>query len=137
MCSGALKDRNAMPIESAISKKSCTPPVIVLSLRGVLDTESAFDLEPTIETLIQAHKRLVVDLTWVPYVSSAGWRLFIVRGSRGQQPGIKVAGMRSAVREVYDLMGLEQVISEHDTTESAVETFRSAPNAILDLDQPT
>lgn len=112
-----------MSIESRIEKTTPSPAVAVLALRGDVDTENALQLDEAVDRLLQQQDRLVIDLTQVRYVSSAGWRSFIARGSRGPQPGIKLAGMGPTVSEVFLLLGLDMVMNAYETVQEAVDAF--------------
>lgn len=121
-----------MPIEATVTQRSGASPIAILTLRGEVDIESAQELDDTLEALLRVHERLVLDLFWTSYVCSAGWRLFILRGSRGPQPGIKVAGMNQTVRDVYELLGFAQVMDAHETVDAAVAAFGPATSAPVD-----
>ncbi len=96
---------------------------------GVIDTNTARELEEVFDTLLKRGRyRIVVDLAGVDYISSAGWGIFIsnIRDVRSNDGDIKLAGMVQNVFEIYDLLEFDKVI----------RAFASVDEARLDFGQP-
>lgn len=119
-----------MPLVCSIKRKSPQRPFVVLQLDGSLDTSTTGNLDEILDLLIgQGHKRIVVDLNKVDYVSSAGWRSFLgaVRSATDRQIGLLFVGMRPTVKDVFDLLGLERVIEAHETIGAAFRAAGAVP----------
>ena len=72
-------------------------PVVLLSLKGTIETTNASTLEDAIERVIGDDCfRIIVDLSEVTYISSAGWGIFIseIKRVRREAGDIKLASMR-------------------------------------------
>ncbi len=75
---------------------------------GRLDSASSPELERAVlERLEAGCQRLVFDLTGLDYVSSAGLRVILLAGKklRAAQGKLVLAGMREAVRDVFEMSG--------------------------------
>lgn len=89
---------------------------------GVIDTNTAHELEEVFETLIKRTQyKIVVDLAGVDYISSAGWGIFIsnIRDVRANSGDIKLAGMIPNVYEIYDLLEFDKVLIAYESVEQA------------------
>lgn len=101
-------------------------PIAVLSLDGYVDSATSLNMDEAIDSILQQRiYHVVVDLTKVSYISSAGWGVFIskIKDIRENQGGLKIAGMRPDVRDVFDLLGFGHIIEAHDSVDEAVATF--------------
>lgn len=85
--------------------------VLVLGLKGRLDTDTAADLELAAQDAIDAGARdFVVDLSGVGYVSSAGLRVLLMIGKSIDGKGsLCLCGLNTTVRQVFDVAGFTQL----------------------------
>ncbi len=82
--------------------------VRILALSGRLDTETAADLELTIQDLMTAGERhFVMDLDGISYVSSAGLRVLLMLAKQldAGRGSLRLAGLSAAVAQVFDVAG--------------------------------
>lgn len=103
--------------------------VSILSVSGYLDTTTASELESALLGLVRKGMyRIVVDLSGVNYISSAGWGIFIgeIKEIRSHGGDLKLAGMIGEVREVYQLLEFHSILQDYDTTDDAVSSFGPA-----------
>jgi anti-anti-sigma factor len=79
-------------------------------------------LEKVVE---EKYFKIVMDLSEVTYISSAGWGVFIeeIRVIQSSGGDLKLAGLRSEVEEIYKLLEFETILSVYGTVEEAVSTF--------------
>lgn len=101
-------------------------PVSVITLRGTVETTNAAGLEDTLQRVIDDRcYRIVVDLSDVSYVSSAGWGIFISEIKRIRRNGgdIKLAAMRPEVREVFELLEFNSILRPFEDRGLAVADF--------------
>jgi anti-sigma B factor antagonist len=110
---------------------SDTNGVSILRVSGYLDTTTAGELESALQKLIKGSKfRVVVDLTGVNYISSAGWGIFIgeIKEIRNNDGDLKLAGMTGDVREVYQLLEFHSILESYDTCDDAIAAFGQMAN---------
>jgi len=100
--------------------------VAVVRVLGQIDTTTSHELERRLQYLLKDHQfAIVIDLSKVTYISSAGWGIFIseIRGIRESGGDLKLAGMPSDVAEVFELLEFHNILESYRTVEAAVETF--------------
>jgi anti-sigma B factor antagonist len=105
------------------------PPVVVLTLKGTIETTNASGLEETLVRIIDERcYRIVVDLGGVTYISSAGWGIFISEIKRIRRNGgdIKLAAMSPEVREVFDLLEFGNILKPYERPADALRDFANA-----------
>lgn len=115
-----------MAIEMRVAEAGPGSGIAILAAVGELDSQTVLHLEETLDQVLRTHNSVVVDLSDIRYVSSAGWRAFVRRASLGADPHLKIAGMIPSVREVFDLLGLTHVLSAYPTAAEAVASFAPA-----------
>jgi anti-sigma B factor antagonist len=114
-----------------ISEENVNPRerVVLLNLKGTIETTNAGALEEVIERIIkESCYKIVVDLSQVSYVSSAGWGIFIseIKRVRRESGDIKLAAMRPEVREVFDLLEFHNILKPYPDKGDAIRDFKSA-----------
>ena len=117
-----------------ISEERLNSPVslALLSLKGTIETTNAASLEEAIDRIIEdSCYRIVVDLSGVTYISSAGWGIFIseIKRVRRNAGDIKLASMTAPVREVFDLLEFNNILKPYGDKGEAVRDFQSAAGA--------
>ena len=101
--------------------------VNIVSLCGRLDAYCASEVENKLNSLIDAAQvRLVVSLEKLEYISSSGLRVLLatLKKARKQQGDIKVACLRSYIKEVFDIAGFTSLFNVFDTEQAAVDCFK-------------
>lgn len=100
--------------------------VVLIRLKGYLDAHTFERLEETISELFgQGQYRLVVDLSNVEYISSAGAGVFIGALSEAHEHKGNIVLMNPTpnVREVFDLLGLTHIFQVVDDRPAALAVF--------------
>ena len=83
----------------------------VIEIVGRLDTMTAPALEKAISQDIGDAKNLVLDLTGVQYISSAGLRVLLGAQKKMQKIGsMKVVNVCEAVMEVFEMTGFADIL---------------------------
>jgi anti-sigma B factor antagonist len=103
-----------------------TDDVTILKVSGYLDTTTASELETALYGLLKKDRcKIVVDLTGVTYISSAGWGIFIgeIKEIRGRGGDLKLAGMVGDVFEVFQLLEFQTILESYPSAEEAIEAF--------------
>lgn len=79
----------------------------LVKVSGRLDSSSAAALEAVLPARVQAHGKLLLDLSEVAYVSSAGLRVLLIGAKAARTAGhrLALAGLSDSVREVFDISG--------------------------------
>ena len=100
--------------------------VSILKVSGYLDTTTASELENALYGLLKKDQyRIIVDLSGVNYISSAGWGIFIgeIKDIRHHGGDLKLSGMDGDVHEVFQLLEFHSILEAYRTTEDAVDAF--------------
>lgn len=97
--------------------------VHVLHLQGHLDGNTALEVEHAIAAALKAGRnRLVMDLAGLRYIASAGVGVFISGQHQVQSGGgtFILAQPSAAVREVFVMLNLDQIMAISDTLDAGV-----------------
>ena len=95
----------------------------VLALAGALDTSSAPALSVQAIGLCDGGNRaILIDLTEVPYLTSAAFRAFIAIRKRAEPAGVVMAlcGLNDLLRDLFEASGLMGVFRIYPDRASAV-----------------
>jgi anti-sigma B factor antagonist len=101
----------------------------VVSMAGRLDTVSAPDLEKAMDNLINAGQvQLVINLQKTEYISSSGLRILLaaLKKVRKVQGDIKLVGLSSDIRTVFDTAGFSRLFNIFDTVEAAAANYKGS-----------
>ena len=94
---------------------------------GFLDAHTFVQMEDEIVKLFNSNiYRIVVDLSELEYISSAGAGVFISNVGEAMQNGghIVFVNPSEPVREVFDLLGLTQIFPIVQTPQEAIDFFK-------------
>ena len=108
--------------------------VVVLKLQGLVDSGTSQVIEKRLNDLISdGNVKILVDLDLVDYISSAGWGIFIgeIKGVRKGNGDIKLASMRPDVREVFDLLEFNTLLTPYDSRGDALAAFEAEKRSEL------
>ncbi len=110
------------------------PSCAVVRPAGTLDRRSAPDLEAALQALTsQGHSRIVLDLSGVGEMSSAGLRVIISAAKllRNERTGgdLRLAAPGERVEHVLELAGLLPVLRVFETSDQAIASFDPPPSA--------
>lgn len=110
-----------------ILKEKLPEGVILLAVRGFLDAHTFEELERTINDIFEEGTyKLVVDLSGLDYISSAGAGVFIGAIGTAQENDGNIILIKPSpnVKEVFDLLGLSQIFTFKDTREEAAKAMK-------------
>ena len=95
-----------------IREEACGDALVVTA-SGRLDSNSAAALEAVLPARTQASPKVVLDLSDVPYVSSAGLRVLLIGAKAARAAGHKLVltGLSPSVREVFDISGFSTIFA--------------------------
>jgi len=99
--------------------------VVVATLNGDLDSRSAPAAQDDLSALLTDQGRLVVDLTAVPYMSSAGLRTMLLLYRQAQRCECRVAlvGLSADLRTVMDSTGFLDFFVVDDSVEACARVL--------------
>jgi anti-sigma B factor antagonist len=96
---------------------------LILGLQGRLDTNTSEPFEQRMMAIIDAgNNRLVVDLTDVDYISSAGLRVLLMGAKRLKNEAGRLAlcGLKDHIREVFEVSGFLKILTVVGDADAAV-----------------
>ncbi len=96
-----------MTIQKTLDDKKLT-----VSIEGRLDTLTAPELEEMLEPAMNGLEALVIDLTDLAYISSAGLRVLVnaAQVMEAQNGEMKVLNANADVRNIFDITGLTDAL---------------------------
>jgi anti-anti-sigma regulatory factor len=136
-------------MQISFSKQQGRVPVTVMQLTGDLDSSNYANVITKAQDVYDGGARdLLIDLSKVPYVSSAGLMslhtivlIFANQPMQSKEPGrpsfrsidpqrdsagfqhVKLLGLQPAVDQVLDIVGLKQFFNIYTDIETAVRSF--------------
>lgn len=96
----------------------------IASVIGRVDAMNAMDFEKKVKDLIaQGAKTIVMDMTALEYINSAGIRsiLLLAKSIRSSKGKMCFAGMQPSVEEVFDISGFKSLFTIFPSTEVALK----------------
>ena len=103
--------------------------IIVFLPKGRIDTLASTVLDQALQSAVSAgNHNMVVDMSGVDYISSAGLRALAAVQVRSKAEGgdMKLAGLNKRVTRVFNIIGFDLLMSIHDTPEAAIADFSSS-----------
>lgn len=97
-----------------------------LKVGGEVDASSSIHLETALKAAMQDSKKILVDLKTLNYISSAGLGVFMSVLQDLENEGIEmiVFGMQEKVLEVFDILGLDQLMNIKRDKEEAIADLK-------------
>ncbi len=98
----------------------------VARLKRIFDATSVNEFEKVLAYLISRKQyHIVVDLSQVEFVASAGWGAFTAEFRNVRKGGgdIRLAGMNPDVQDVFFLLELDSFINAYETVDEAIASF--------------
>lgn len=104
-----------------------TNDMMVVVVRGDINSASAPDFGSYLKEAIghSGHGRVILDMSGVQYMSSAGLREIVGGLKLAQRAGgnLVIAGLQERLRLVLDISGLPTISKIYDSVEDAVANF--------------
>ncbi|MGD2039294.1 MAG: STAS domain-containing protein [Anaerolineae bacterium] len=102
--------------------------VRVVSGIEYLDAATSPEVSAFLDAELEAgHVKLVMDLSGVSYLSSAGLRVILstLRGARSAGGDLRLAGAEGNIRRVLDVSGFSTFIETYPAIEEAAASYRT------------
>lgn len=86
--------------------------VLTFALQGRLDTVTSPELEAELKNSLDGVESLVLDLSGLEYISSAGLRVLLsAHKTMSVRSGMKVTNAGEIVREVFEVTGFSDILN--------------------------
>ena len=98
--------------------------VLILRVIGKLDASTSKDLETKLLSHIAANRgKLLLDLSQLDYISSAGLRVFLLAAKRMDEAKGKMVlcSLKDGVKQVFDIAGFSSFLTLAGSTEEAIK----------------
>jgi len=111
---------------------------LVVAPAGRLDHDNceAFraGLQPLLDRALASRQRIVVDLSGLEYVSSAGLRCFMLAAKQAGTQGGKIvlAALRPVVAEIFQISRFDMVFEIYPSVREALATLSPAAASAFD-----
>ena len=94
-------------------KKTLDGNVEVLTVSGRLETMTAPQLDAEIQSLPDEVSELLMEISELEYVSSAGLRVFLMGHKKMKARGgsMKISGANASVKKVFDITGFSPILN--------------------------
>ena len=99
--------------------------VLVVEVKGRMDAVTVQDFDKTTQALVdQGKTKIVLDLSGLDYISSAGLRglLALAKKLKTKQGKLSLCSLSGMVREVISLSGFDQILPIFDDLAGALKT---------------
>ena len=99
-------------------------PVTVVTLDGELDSASSPAVQERLTELVQPDTRVLLDLSAVPYMSSAGLRtmLLLYRNAQSVDTSVGLVGVAPELKKMMEATGFLGFFTLHDSVEDGLAT---------------
>jgi stage II sporulation protein AA (anti-sigma F factor antagonist) len=104
-----------------------TGSTLVVSPAGRIDSTTAKAFEESVLSLLDAvSNRVVVNLSMLEYVSSAGLRVFLTTAKKAKSFGgaLTMCSAQPSVREVFEISGFANLFGMHASIDDACATLK-------------
>lgn len=107
--------------------ESSAGDVQIMALEGRLDTATSADFDFAAEAHADKPSKLLIDLSGIQYVSSAGLRVFLMLAKKLQkaQGKLVLCNMSAGVREVFDIAGFSRILRIEADREAGIAALGS------------
>lgn len=94
-----------MKLNTTFEDKNCT-----IAIEGNIDTFTSPELEQEISAAGQKCEKMILDMTGVDYISSAGLRVIVGANHSLGKGNLKLIGLKTNVYEIFRITGFTKHI---------------------------
>jgi len=92
--------------------KNTNASELTVSLTGRLDTTTAPELEKELKASLDGVTTLVIDMTALDYISSAGLRVLLsAQKAMNKQGEMKVVHVNETIMEIFEVTGFSDILT--------------------------
>lgn len=101
--------------------------ITIIKLTGELHRQTAPGIQEKITPLATPHCKILLDMSGVTYMSSAGLRLLLLfyRKIEGGQGKIVITGLQELVRDTMSITGFLEFFTAYDTIEEGINALNA------------
>ena len=101
--------------------------VEVVTITGEIDGNTAPQVQNQIQLLANPNAKIILDMTEVPYMSSAGLRVLLAayRGVVGQGGQVALVGLAEEIKDTMAMTGFLDFFSHFDSLAEGIATLVS------------
>jgi len=93
-------------------EKTTNASELTVSLTGRLDTTTAPELEKELKASLDSVTTLVIDMTALDYISSAGLRVLLsAQKTMNKQGEMKVVHVNETLMEIFEVTGFSDILT--------------------------
>lgn len=100
--------------------------ILILKLKGRLDTNASMDFEQQVEEAIKfSKKNMILDFSELEYICSSGLRVIIqaAKKLKSLQGEVVLCCMEDYIKEVFEISGFDAFLKIFSSKEEAVNYF--------------
>jgi anti-sigma B factor antagonist len=101
--------------------------VCVVKCFGNIDSDSYVVLKQTFGKIMEDNNfKIVVDLSGVNFISSAGWGIFLGNLNEARKKGgdIRLSSMNEKVKNIFYAIELNEILTFYDKIEDAINSYK-------------
>jgi anti-sigma B factor antagonist len=108
------------------ASESTIDQVTIVELIGDIDGSTAPKVQEHVQPLAASGGRILMDLTQVPYMSSAGLRMLlsVYRQISGKNGQVILVGLSEEIRDTMSITGFLDFFTTRDTLDSGLEALK-------------
>ncbi len=109
--------------------KTTANNITTLAITGEVDASSSIQLDESLGQVVSnGDPQILIDCTGLSYISSAGLGVFMSYIEDINDKNLKMAlfGLNNKVRNVFDILGLDQLLTIVNTKEEALAFINEA-----------
>ena len=108
------------PVLSRMTRDS---GIVVVSIIGELDTANTREIEPAFSAALPDRRvRAIVDLSGVPFLTSAALAMFVVQAQAMRRAGgdLRLAALQPRVADIFERAGFSVIFPIYSTLDEAI-----------------
>ena len=109
-----------------ISTSTTEIEVVLVEIEGGVDAYTAHMLHEALGSILaQGHKRLVLDVSQMSFITSAGLRAIMVAQREASRRGgeVRACGLDAQTRSIFETIGLDECMKLSDTCQEAMQDW--------------
>lgn len=99
--------------------------IYLIQVNGEVDASSSIQLDDSFKAALANHKKIMVDLSGLEYISSAGLGVFVshLEEIKSQEVQLVLFGLSESVQQIFELLGLPALLDIVNNKEEAINSL--------------
>lgn len=95
----------------------------LIQVTGEVDASSSIQLDDAFKSALSTEKKIMVDLSGLEYISSAGLGVFVshLEEIKSENVELVLFGLSESVQQIFDLLGLHELLVIVEGKEDAIK----------------